>query len=115
MGPALLEDPRYGFFYDVMAPRTLTEADLPVIEKRMRDIAKRNMPYRRHEIPKAEALRIFAEREEPLKCELIDEKAGEVVSVYYIDGSPFIAFCLGPDAPNTNRRCALKGLAMAAR
>ena len=39
IGPALLEDPRYGFFYDVIAPRILTEADLPVIEKRMRDIA----------------------------------------------------------------------------
>src|SRR5882762_9747268 len=113
IGPALLEDPRYGFFYDVIAPRPLTEADLPVIEKRMRDIAKRNMPYRRDEIPKAEALRIFAEREEPLKCELIDEKAGEVVSVYYIDGSPFIDFCLGPHVPNTNRLRAFKVLSLA--
>src|SRR6185295_7516123 len=49
IGPALLEDPRYGFFYDVIAPRPLTEVDLPVIEKKMRDIAKRNMPYRRDE------------------------------------------------------------------
>ena len=39
IGPALLDDPRYGFFYDVIAPRPLTEADLPVIEKRMRQIA----------------------------------------------------------------------------
>src|SRR6266545_451949 len=113
IGPALLEDPRYGFFYDVIAPRILTEADLPVIEKRMRDIAKRNMPYRRDEISKAEALRIFAERDEPLKCELIDEKAGEVVSVYYIDGSPFIDFCLGPHVPNTNRLRAFKLLSLA--
>src|SRR5207247_9476328 len=60
IGPALLEDPRYGFFYDVIAPGALTEAGLPGIEKRMRDIAKRNMPYRRDEIAKAEALRIFA-------------------------------------------------------
>ena len=113
IGPALLEDPRYGFFYDVIAPRLLTEADLPVIEKKMRDIAKRNMPYRRDEISKAEALRIFAERDEPLKCELIDEKAGEVVSVYYIDGSPFIDFCLGPHVPNTNRLRAFKVLSLA--
>jgi threonyl-tRNA synthetase len=113
IGPALLEDPRYGFFYDVIAPRILTEADLPVIEKRMRDIAKRNMPYRRDEISKSEALRIFAERDEPLKCELIDEKAGEVVSVYYIDGSPFIDFCLGPHVPNTNRLRAFKLLSLA--
>jgi threonyl-tRNA synthetase len=113
IGPALLEDPRYGFFYDVIAPRALTEADLPLIEKKMRDIAKRNMPYRRDEITKAEALSIFKEREEPLKCELIDEKAGEKVSVYYIDGSPFIDFCLGPHVPNTNRLRAFKLLSLA--
>ncbi len=113
IGPALLDDPRYGFFYDVIAPRALTEADLPVIEKKMRDIAKRNMPYRRDEISKAEAMRLFNEREEPLKCELIDEKAGETVSVYYIDGSPFIDFCLGPHVPNTNRLKAFKLLSLA--
>src|SRR3954462_5602637 len=77
IGPALLEDPRYGFFYDVIAPRPLTDEDLPVIEKRMRDISKRNLAYRRDEITKAEALRVFEERDEPLKRELIDEKAGE--------------------------------------
>src|SRR5881397_3808328 len=113
IGPALLDDPRYGFFYDVITPRPLTEADLPVIEKKMSDIAKRNMPYRRDEIPKAEALHIFNERDEPLKCELIDEKAGETVSVYYIDGSPFIDFCLGPHVPNTNRLRAFKLLSLA--
>src|SRR5215212_3975634 len=113
IGPALLEDPRYGFFYDVIAPRPLTESDLPVIEKRMRDIAKRNLAYRRDEIPKGEALRLFDERGEPLKCELIDEKAGEVVSVYYIDGSPFLDFCLGPHVPNTNRLRAFKRLSLA--
>ncbi|HBB97497.1 MAG TPA: threonine--tRNA ligase [Blastocatellia bacterium] len=113
IGPALLDDPRYGFFYDVIAPRPFTEADLPVIEKKMRDIAKRNMSYRRDEIPKAEALRIFHERDEPLKCELIDEKAGATVSVYYIDGSPFLDFCLGPHVPNTNRLKAFKLLSLA--
>jgi len=113
IGPALLEDPRYGFFYDVIAPRALTEADLPVIEKKMRDIAKRNLAYRRDEISKAEALRIFAEREEPLKCELIEEKAGESVSVYYIDNSAFIDFCLGPHVPNTNKLRAFKVLSLA--
>ena len=113
IGPALLDDPRYGFFYDVIAPQALTEADLPVIEKRMRQIASRNLAYRRDEITKAEALRIFQEREEPLKRELIDEKAGETVSVYYIDNSPFIDFCLGPHVPNTNKLRAFKLLSLA--
>ena len=113
IGPALLDDPRYGFFYDVITPRPLTEADLAVIEKRMKQIASKNLLYRRDEIPKADALRIFNERDEPLKCELIDEKAGETVSVYYIDGSPFIDFCLGPHVPNTNKLRAFKLLSLA--
>src|SRR5919199_4580574 len=112
IGPALLDDPRYGFFYDVIAPRQLTDEALPAIEKRMREIAKRNMPYRRDDIPKSEALRIFAERDEPLKCRLIDDKGGDTVSVYYIDGSPFIDFCLGPHVPNTNRLRAFKLLSL---
>ena len=113
IGPALLDDPRYGFFYDVITPKPLTEADLAVIEKRMKQIASKNLGYRREEIPKAEALRVFSERDEPLKCELIDEKAGEQVSVYYIDGSPFIDFCLGPHVPNTNKLRAFKLLSLA--
>ena len=113
IGPALLDDPRYGFFYDVIAPKPLTEADLALIEKRMKQIASKNLGYRREEIPKAEALRVFSERDEPLKCELIDEKAGEQVSVYYIDGSPFIDFCLGPHVPNTNKLRAFKLLSLA--
>ncbi len=113
IGPALLDDPRYGFFYDVITPRILTEADLPIIEKKMRDIAKRNLAYRRAEISKTEAVRIFQEREEPLKCALISDKGGETVSVYYIDGSSFIDFCLGPHVPNTNKLRAFKLLSLA--
>jgi len=113
IGPALLDDPRYGFFYDVITPTPLTESDLPIIEKRMRQIASRNLAYRREEIPKAEAIRIFQERDEPLKCQLIQDKGSEIVSVYYIDGSPFIDFCLGPHVPNTNKLRAFKLLSLA--
>jgi len=113
IGPSLLDDPRYGFFYDVITPQPLTEADLPIIEKRMRQISSRNLAYRREEIPKSEAMRIFHERDEPLKCQLIDDKGGETVSVYYIDGSPFIDFCLGPHVPNTSKLRPFKLLSLA--
>src|SRR6266511_4624579 len=79
----------------------------------MRQIASRNLSYRRDEIPKAEAVRIFQERDEPLKCALITDKGGDTVSVYYIEGSPFIDFCLGPHVPNTNRLRAFKLLSLA--
>ena len=112
VGPALMEDPRYGFFYDFIAPRNLTEEDLPVIEKKMKAMAKQNLPYRREIIEKAKILDLFKERDEPLKCELIDEKVADSASVYYIDNSPFIDFCLGPHVPHTGKLKAFKLLAL---
>src|SRR2546425_4048208 len=103
IGPALLDDPRFGFFYDVIAPRPLTDADLPAIERRMHELADLGLPFRREEVPKATAVRLFADRGEPLKCELIEDKGGQVVSLYSIDGSPFVDFCLGPHVPRTDR------------
>ena len=113
VGPALMEDPRYGFYYDVIAPRNLTEADLLVIEKKMREIAKRNKPYRREDIDKARILEIFKNRNEPLKCELIEEKVqNDSASIYYIDDSEFIDFCLGPHVAHTGKLKAFKLLAI---
>jgi threonyl-tRNA synthetase len=112
VGPALMEDPRYGFYYDLIAPRQLTEADLPLIEKKMRDLQKRNLPYRREEVEKAKILDLFKERQEPLKCELIDEKVTDTASIYYIDNSSFIDFCLGPHVPHTGKLKAFKLLAL---
>jgi threonyl-tRNA synthetase len=112
IGPALMDDPRYGFFYDVIAPRNLTEEDLPVIEKKMKAMAKQNLPYRREDVEKAKILDIFAQREEPLKRELIDEKVEGMASIYYIDNSPFIDFCLGPHVPHTGKLQAFKLLAL---
>ena len=113
IGPALMDDPRYGYFYDVIAPQQLTEADLPVIEKKMKAMAKQNLVYRREDIEKARILDIFSERDEPLKRELIDEKVSENASVYYIDNSPFIDFCMGPHVPHTGKLQAFKLLAIA--
>lgn len=112
VGPALMDDPRYGFYYDVIAPRTLTESDLPVIEKKMRELQKRNLVYRRESLSKQELIEIFKGREEPLKCELIDEKAAETATAYYIDNTPFVDFCLGPHVPHSGKLKAFKLLAL---
>jgi threonyl-tRNA synthetase len=115
IGPALLDDPKGGFYYDFQRPdgARFTPEDLPKIEKKMRDLVKRNLEYRRVEMPKAEAEKKFAELGEPLKCELIEEKAGEVVSCYTIEGTPFIDFCLGPHIPSTNKIKSIKLLSIA--
>lgn len=112
IGPALMDDPRYGFFYDFIAPEQISETDLPAIEKKMKAMAKQNLPYRREDIEKAKILDIFAQRDEPLKRELIDEKVTDTASVYYIDNSPFIDFCVGPHVPHTGKLKAFKLLAL---
>jgi threonyl-tRNA synthetase len=112
VGPALMDDPRYGFYYDIIAPKNLTEDDLPVIEKKMKAMAKQNLPYRREDIEKAQILELFDQRDEPLKRELIDEKVDGTASVYYIDNSPFIDFCMGPHVPHTGKLKAFKLLAL---
>ena len=112
VGPALMEDARYGYYYDLIAPRQLTIEDLPVIEKKMRSMAKANLPYRREDVDKLQILDIFKKRNEPLKCELIDEKVTDTASIYYIDNSPFIDFCLGPHVPHTGKLKAFKLLAL---
>jgi threonyl-tRNA synthetase len=115
IGPALLDDPKGGFFYDFQRDDggRFTPEDLPKIEKRMKDLIKRNLEYRRIEIPKEEAERKFAEMGEPLKCELIVEKGGERVSCYTIEGTPFVDFCLGPHIPSTGKIKAFKLLSIA--
>ncbi|MEQ1764817.1 MAG: threonine--tRNA ligase [Pyrinomonadaceae bacterium] len=112
VGPALMEDARYGFYYDFIAPKNLTEEDLPVIEKKMKSMAKQNLPYRREVVEKAQILDIFEQRDEPLKRELIEEKVLDSASIYYIDNSPFIDFCLGPHVPHTGKLKAFKLLAL---
>ena len=112
VGPALMEDPRYGFYYDMIAPRNLTEDDLPIIEKKMREMAKRDLRYRRDTVEKATILEMFKDRDEPLKCELIEEKVDGTASIYYIDGSEFIDFCLGPHVGHTGKLKAFKLLAL---
>jgi threonyl-tRNA synthetase len=115
IGPALLGDPKGGFYYDFVRPENarFTPDDLPKIEKKMRDLIKRNLEYKRVEMPKAEAEAKFKALGEPLKCELIEEKAGATVSCYTIEGTPFVDFCLGPHIPSTSKIKAIKLLTIA--
>jgi len=103
IGPAI-ED---GFFYDFERDEPFTPEDLQKIEKKMKEMVKRNLPYRRVEMPKEEALKKFNLMEEDLKCELISDKGGDMVSCYTL-GDHFIDFCLGPHVTSTGKIKAFK-------
>ncbi len=98
-----------GFFYDFVVDHPFVPEDLEAIEKKMREIASKNLVYERKLMPKEEAKRYFADRGEPLKVQLIDEKGGPVVSCYAID-DVFMDFCTGPHVPSSGRLKAFKVL-----
>ena len=98
IGPATDE----GFFYDFVVGRPFVPEDLEAIEKQMVELAARNLRFERRMLPKEEAKAQFAQRGEPLKVQLIDEKGGPVVSCYTIE-DVFIDFCTGPHVPATGK------------
>lgn len=90
-----------GFYYDIDMTKKLTEEDLKVIEDKMKEIIKRGAPVVRHEVSRAEAMKLFSEKGQTLKCELIrDIPEGEVIS-YYTQGDTFFDLCTGPHVEST--------------
>lgn len=96
-----------GFFYDFVVEKPFVPEDLERIEARMRAIAAENRPFERVMLPKEEAKAFFANRGEPLKVQLIEEKGGPVVSCYDIKDA-FLDFCVGPHVPSVGRLKAFK-------
>ncbi|HEV3329496.1 MAG TPA: threonine--tRNA ligase [Bryobacteraceae bacterium] len=99
-----------GFYYDFDRAVPFTPEDLEKIEKRMWEIQKRNLPYERVYTPKEEGLKKYSDAW--MKCELIQERAGEIFSEYTL-GPHFIDFCRGPHVPNTSKLKAFKLLSIA--
>ena len=101
-----------GFYYDFLREAPFTPEDLQAIEKRMRKLISANQKLQRHEMLKEEAEKIFAEKGETLKVELIRDKGGAQVSCY--QQGDFIDFCTGPHLPHTGKIPAIKLLHTAA-
>ncbi len=98
-----------GFFYDFIVDRPFVPEDLIAIEKKMLELASKDLIYERKMLAKEEAKAYFENKGEPLKVQLIEEKGGDVVSCYSID-DVFIDFCTGPHVPSTGKLKAFKVL-----
>ena len=98
IGPAI-ED---GFYYDIDSEVTFTPEVLEQIEEEMRKICKEKLPIERFELPREEAIKFMADRDEPYKVELIEDlPEGEAIS-FYKQGE-FTDLCAGPHLDNTGR------------
>lgn len=114
VGPVI----EHGFFYDLLLAKPLTVQDFPKIEKRMREIQKRNEAFRREEMPIDDAIKFFKEQGQTFKVELLkdlktrgttairveesqdlDPKQASQVSVYWT--GKFVDLCRGPHVNST--------------
>jgi len=93
IGPAI----ENGFYYDFDLPKKISQEDLPKIEKRMRDLIKEGIKFKKKIVPKKEAEEIF--KDQPYKLELIKEIEGENVSIY--ESGKFLDLCAGPHVKST--------------
>jgi threonyl-tRNA synthetase len=106
IGPAIDN----GFYYDFDRAAPFTPEDLEKIEKKMWELQSRDLPYERIYTRKDEGLKKYSDAW--MKCELIDERAGEIFSEYTL-GPHFIDFCRGPHVPSTSKIKAFKLLSIA--
>ena len=99
-----------GFYYDFDPAEPFVPDDLEKIEKKMWEIQARDLPYERQYMEKQKGLELY--KDQPMKVELITEKADDVFSEYTL-GPHFIDFCRGPHVPSTKNIKAFKLLSIA--
>ena len=98
IGP-VIED---GFYYDFSYKRPFTPEDLAAIEQRMGELAQKDEPVVRSEMPRDDAVKFFEDMGEHYKAEIIASiPSDEPISLYREGG--FIDLCRGPHVPSTGK------------
>ena len=108
IGPAI----ENGFYYDVdPGDAVIKEGDFPAIEAKMLELVAKKEEIKRQDISKADAMKMFGDRGEEYKTELISElEDGKIIT--YTQGS-FTDLCRGPHLPNTSYLKAVKIMSVA--
>ena len=103
IGPAIDD----GFYYDFDFETPITNDDLGKIEDEMRKIIKEDETLERFELPRADAIALMKEKNEPYKVELIEDLPEDAVISFYKQGD-FTDLCAGPHLMSTGRLKAVK-------
>jgi threonyl-tRNA synthetase len=107
IGPSIAN----GFYYDFKLDRPITTEDLPAIEAKMKEIVKSEQRFERQILPKEEAIRLFGEKRENFKVELLQDLRDGEISVYR--NGPFVDLCRGPHVRSTGKVKHFKLLSVA--
>ena len=101
-----------GFYYDFDRADKFTPDDLDRIEGKMWELQAKALTFERKLMEKAAGIAKYTEMGEPMKVELITERAGDIFTEYTL-GPNFIDFCRGPHLPDTSKIKAFKLLNIA--
>lgn len=96
VGPAI----ENGFYYDFDLPRTLIPEDLPLLEKKMKEIIGRNFPFEKEIIAREKAIELFQKAGQNYKVEILSDEANEKEVSVYRTGN-FVDLCRGPHLDST--------------
>lgn len=108
IGPAIDN----GFYYDFESEHKFSEEDFLKIQKEMKKIVQANYPLERFELPRAEAIAMMEEKNEPYKVELINDLPEDAVISFYKQGD-FVDLCAGPHMESTGKIKAFKLMSVA--
>ncbi len=100
-----------GFYYDFDYPKGFTPEDLKKIEDKMREIIAEDLPFERQDITQEEAIKLFTEKGENYKVQIIKD-LGDVQLSLYKHGN-FVDLCKGPHVKSTKEIKAIKLLKVA--
>lgn len=107
IGPAI----ENGFYYDFDLPRTLIPEDLPILEKKMREIIKANLEIKQEKLPRKKAEEFLKKIKQPYKLELLKEIPDKKIS--FFKQGDFVDLCAGPHIDSTGEIKAFKLLKIA--
>jgi len=110
IGPALMDDFQYGFYYDFDLPKPLGQEDLARIEKEMARIAADKTPIERIELPVGQAREKMTELGQDYKIEMIDDlvRQEQISTISLYRQGDFVDMCRGPHLPDTGKLKAFK-------
>lgn len=108
IGPAIDN----GFYYDIDMEHKLSDQDLLKIQKEMKKVIQANYKLERFELPREEAIKYMADRDEDYKVELIQDLPEDAVISFYKQGD-FVDLCAGPHMESTGQVKAVKLMSVA--
>lgn len=108
IGPAIDN----GFYYDFDTEHKFVPEDLEKIEAEMQRIIKEDLKLERFELPRDEAIKFMAEKEEPYKVELINDLPEDAIISFYKQGE-FVDLCAGCHVTSTKEVKSIKLLSLA--